>query len=153
MKAIIKPYFAIATGQPPTTEIRRLRRLAIEIFKTLNEINRSYMKNIFTPKENAKVRQNDIIVKRINTSRFGTKSLRSLGPKIWNNLPSNIKSETSFLKFKKYIKTWLGPKCRYEVCISNVNRKCSVFLYIFKFIKFFTYIYSYFYFLKILERI
>ena len=32
------------------------------------------MKNIFTPKENAKVRQNDIIVKRINPSRFGTKA-------------------------------------------------------------------------------
>ena len=50
------------------------------------------MKDIFTPKENAKVRQNDIIVTRINTNRFGTQSLRSLGPKIWNNLLSNIKS-------------------------------------------------------------
>ena len=80
-------------------EIPRLRTLAVEISKTLNEINPPL------PKENAKVRQNDIIVKRINTSRFGTQSLRSLGPKIWNNLPSNIKSETSFLKFKEYIKT------------------------------------------------
>ena len=76
------------------------------------------MNNIFTPKENAKVRQNYIIVKRINTSRFGTQNLRSLGPKIWNNLPSIIKSETSFLKFKECIKTWLGPKCRCRVCIN-----------------------------------
>ena len=37
-------------------EIRRLRTLAVEIFKTLNEINPSYIKNIFTPKENSKVR-------------------------------------------------------------------------------------------------
>ena len=58
----------------PTMEIRRSRTLDVEIIKTLNEI----MKGIFTPKENAKVRQNDIIVKRINTSRFGTQSLRSL---------------------------------------------------------------------------
>ena len=57
----------------PTMEIRRLRTLAVEIFKTLNEINPHYMKNICTPKENAKVRQNDIIVKL----------LRSLGPKIY----------------------------------------------------------------------
>ena len=57
---------------------RRLRTLAVEIFKTLNEINHPQVKNIFKPKENAKVRQNDIIVKRINTSRFGTQSLRSL---------------------------------------------------------------------------
>ena len=98
----------------PTMMIRRLRTLAVEIFKTLNEINPPYMKNIFTPKENSKVRQHDIIVKR----RFGTQSLRSLGPKIWKNLPSNIKSETSFPKFKEYIKTWLGPKCRCKVCIN-----------------------------------
>ena len=72
-------------------EIRGLRTLVVEIFKTINEINPPYMKKIFIPKENTKVKQNDIIVKRINTSRFGTQSLRSLGPKIWNNLPSNIK--------------------------------------------------------------
>ena len=86
-------------------EMRRLRTLAVEIFKTLNEINPPYMKFIFTPKESENVRQNDIIVKRINTGTFGTQSLRFLGPKIWNNLPSNIKSETSFPKFEKYIKT------------------------------------------------
>ena len=75
-------------------EVRKLGTLAVEMFKTLNEINPPYMKNIFTPKENSKVRQNGIIVKRTNTNRFGTQSLRSLGPKIWNNLLSNIKSET-----------------------------------------------------------
>ena len=58
-------------------EIQKLRTLAVEMFKTLNEINPPYIKNIFTPKENAKVRQNGIIVKRINTIRFGTQSLRS----------------------------------------------------------------------------
>ena len=44
-----------------TMEIRRLRTLAIEISKTLNEINPPYIKNIFTPKEDSKVRQNDFI--------------------------------------------------------------------------------------------
>ena len=65
------------------------------------------MENMFISKENAKVRQNNIIVKHINTSRFGTQSLRSLGPKVWNNLPSNIKSETSFLKVKEILKLGL----------------------------------------------
>ena len=83
-------------------EIRKSRTLAVEIFQTVNEINPPYMKNIFTPKKNAKVRQNDIIAKRINTSRFGTQSLWSLGPKIWTKLPSNIKPETSFPQFKTY---------------------------------------------------
>ena len=76
----------LRNSNKPTMEIRRLRTLAVEIFKTLNEINPPYIKNIFTPKENAKVRQNDIIVKRINTSRFGTQSLRPLGPKICHQI-------------------------------------------------------------------
>ena len=67
----------LRNSNKPTMEIRRLRTLAVEMFKTLNEINPPYIKNIFTPKENAKVRQNGIIVKRINTIRFGTQSLRS----------------------------------------------------------------------------
>ena len=92
-------------------EIRKLKTLTLLIFKTLNEINplpplSSYMKNIFTPKGNSKVKQNDIIVNLVNTSRLGAQSLMSLGPKICNNLPSNIKSETLFPKFKEYIKTW-----------------------------------------------
>ena len=43
-----------------TMEIKRLRTLATEIFKTINNINCSYMKNIFTPKTNAKIRPHDI---------------------------------------------------------------------------------------------
>ena len=46
------------------------------------------------------VMHNGIMVKRIITSIFRTQSLRSFGPKIWNNLPSNINSETSSPKFK-----------------------------------------------------
>ena len=65
----------LRNSSKPTMEIRRLWTLAVEIFKTLNEINPPYMKNIFSLKENAKVRQNGIIVKHVNTSRFGTQSL------------------------------------------------------------------------------
>ena len=97
----------LCNSNNPTMELNRLRTLVVEIFKTLNEINPPYMKDIFTFKENAKVRQNDNIVKRLTTSRFGTQSLRSLGPKIWNNLPSNIKSETSILKFENLLKLGL----------------------------------------------
>ena len=43
----------LRNSNKPTMEIRRL---AVEIFKTLNEINPPCMKNIFTPKENSKVR-------------------------------------------------------------------------------------------------
>ena len=60
-----------------TMEIKILWTLAAKIFKTRNEIN-----PIFTATENPNVRHNKIIVKCINTSRFGTQSLRFLVPKI-----------------------------------------------------------------------
>ena len=71
-------------------EIKRLRNLATEIFKTMNNINPSYMKNISTPKTNAKMRPHDIIVRHHNTATYGDKHLTALGPKIWNKFPTDI---------------------------------------------------------------
>ena len=45
-----------------TIEIEILRTLAIENFKTISNVNPSYMKTIFTPKSNAKIQPHDIIV-------------------------------------------------------------------------------------------
>ena len=86
-------------------EIKRLRSLAIEIFKIINNINPSYLKNIFTPKTNAKIRPHDIIARHHNTATYGDKTLTVLGPKIWNKPPTNIKLLTSITKFKEYIRT------------------------------------------------
>ena len=78
-----------------TMEITRLRVLSIEVFKTGNNLNPNYIKDMFTPKLHPKVRPNDILVKHHNTITNGTKSLKTLGPKICNQLPEDIKLETS----------------------------------------------------------
>ena len=77
-----------------TMEIKRLRVLTMEIFETVNNLNPNNMKDIFTPKLNPKVRPNDILVKHNDTIKYGTKSLKTLGPKIWNQSPEDIKSKT-----------------------------------------------------------
>ena len=74
------------------------------------------MKDIFSFKVNAKLRQNNLIVKRHNTTKYGTKTVATLGPQIWNTLPENIKSETCYRKFKKYINTWFGTQCNGNYC-------------------------------------
>ena len=90
-------------------EIKRVRVLAIEIFKIVNNLNPNFMKDKFTPKLHPKVRPkvrpNGILVKHHNTITYGTKSLKALGPKIWNQLPEDLKSEISYTKFKEYIDT------------------------------------------------
>ena len=68
-------------------EVKRLRKLALEIFKTLNNLNPEYMKEIFYKTTNLTHRPFNIKVNQNNTTKYGNKSLRSLGPHIWNSLP------------------------------------------------------------------
>ena len=96
-------------------EIKRLRTSAIEIFKTINNINRSSAKDIFTPKNDTKIRTYDIFVKHRNSGKYDDKSLIALGPIIWNQLLSNLKFLTSITKFKAYIRTWFGPSCKCNI--------------------------------------
>ena len=99
-------------------KIRRIKTLAIEIFRTVNELNPHFMKTIFTSKTNSRVRPFDLLVKNRNTEKYGSKSLMALGPKIWNALTAKIKKETSFIKLKEYIKSWSGPTCKCKRCLS-----------------------------------
>ena len=90
-----------------TMEIRRLRTLALEIFKTVNNLNPDFMKYIFYYSPHNTHRKYDIFLYSRNTSSFGDKSLRALGPHIWNSLPESIKSTDSISIFKSFKKNCL----------------------------------------------
>ena len=70
--------------------VKSMKILATEIFKTINNLNPSFIKDTFGSKVNLKVPPNNLIVQRYNTTQYGTKSHTTLGPHIWNNLPENI---------------------------------------------------------------
>ena len=74
-------------------KIRRIKTLAIEIFKTVNKLNPNFMKTIFTSKTNSIVWPFYLLVKNCNTEKYGSKSLMALGSKIWNVLPEKIKKK------------------------------------------------------------
>ena len=80
-------------------EIKRYRTLALEIFKTITVLNPTYMQDLFYLRSSSPRRPNNIAVVRTNTDTHGTKSLRSLGPQIWNSLLEHIKAETSLAHF------------------------------------------------------
>ena len=102
-------------------DIKRLETLATENFKRVNNINPSYMKNIFTPKTNAKTRPHDIIARNYNTATYGNKRFTALGPEVWNKLPTNRKSLISITKFKEYIRMCLG--------LVNVCKMVKLFIF------------------------
>ena len=51
-----------------------------------------------------------------NSVTFGDKSLRSLAPWVWNSLPKQLKTETSYTEFKEEIDKWFDLKCKCSLC-------------------------------------
>ena len=97
-------------------EVKRLRTLALEVFNTVNIMNREYMKVIFNNTAFATYRLLNLTkVNEINenhTTKYENKSLRCLGPRIFNSLPNQIQKETDYTKFKEFITTWFGIKSK-----------------------------------------
>ena len=100
--------------------IDRIRTLCVEIYKALNELNPSFMKNIFMVKEtNRLTRQQyklNLNTPSCNQMTFDYKSLRIFGPKIWNKFPYHIKSSENLKSFKKQIRNWDGTRCSCKIC-------------------------------------
>ena len=73
-------------------EIKRLRTLVIEAFKTLNDLNPTYMKEIFVKNNQYSNYSNNINTHIHSGVTYGEKSLSYLAPKIWNSLPEYYKA-------------------------------------------------------------
>ena len=99
-------------------EVKRMRYLCLEIYKTLNNLSPNYMKDIFQVQQSAysSRRPHNILVPRVNQTKFGTRSIRCAGARIWNHLPDSIQSAENLRMFKTLIKTWQGPSCNCNYC-------------------------------------
>ena len=98
----------LSKGGKSEMNVRRLRALCVEIYKALNDLNSSFMNNIFKLKINSREVCNKYRLKldipKWNQRTFGHKSLTVLGPKIWNNLPYHVKSSDNLDTFKNLLK-------------------------------------------------
>ena len=94
-------------------EIKRLRTLATEIFKILNDINPNYKHQTH--------KKYDLFVHSHNTTKYGNHSLRVLGPHIWNSLSEEIKKLSSLNAFKNYIKSSCGQKSKCHLCQTSLK--------------------------------
>ena len=109
----------LANSKETTVHIQSVRLLALEIYKSLNNLNPNFMKDYFIEKTlNHDLRvANPLVVPRVRTTNYGIKSLSFQGPKIWNSLPIDIKSAKNSNQFKGLIKTWfLQNKCSCSFC-------------------------------------
>ena len=98
--------------------IRNLQVLATEIFKARNNLSLPIVQNIFRTSEPAYSLRRDTIFesRRIQTQRYGIESLKQLGPKIWSQVPNEIKESASIAAFKNKLKNWKHKLCPCELC-------------------------------------
>ena len=95
----------------------RLKLLCIEILKTLNKVNPSFVQDIFKVKSSSYLlKETNNLQHRPNQVTFGTNSLRSLGPQVWNGLRNHMKSAENLYIFQNMLKMWDGPSCKCSVC-------------------------------------
>ena len=77
-----------------TMLISRQRTLCIEIFKTVKQLNPPFMQNIFKLRTSrySLRNPNNLAHVKPNQTTFGSNSLMSIRPQIWNGLPNELKS-------------------------------------------------------------
>ncbi len=101
-----------------TLHLRRIKTIALEVFKSLNDLNPPFMKEMFDMKQVPyNLRDNNLLTQpKFRKISYGKNSFRYYGSHIWNLLPIEIKNSTTIDHFKDMIKQWEGPNCQCAMC-------------------------------------
>ena len=103
-----------------TLHIRRIKYIATEVFKSLNNLNPPFMKEMFDIKETSHdLRDSNLVFQpKFRKITYGKNTFKYYGAHIWNILPSEVKKCTSLDNFKFLLKSWDGPRCQCTMCNS-----------------------------------
>ena len=102
-----------------TTFLFAMRCLALEVFKCMNGLSPSYIKDLFEMNMNSyDLRDNKKLVQpRVKTTLYELRVIRYYGAHIWNMLPVQYKVCVDVHDFRKLLLTWYGPNCSCSVCM------------------------------------
>ena len=102
----------------PTLELSRQRAIAIEVFKAIHKTSPSYISNLFKlrPHRYSLRSTNSLYPTSHSSTKGGLHSFSYSGTSVWNSLPTNLRTETDFLTFKRLLKNWEGVKCKCSYC-------------------------------------
>ena len=101
---------------------RNLQKLAIEMYKIINDISPALMKEVFPLNEvkyNLRNR-NPFQLRNITSVYNGMETLSFRGPKTWSIVPNDIKNSTSLKEFKAKIMLWEPKSCSCRLCKTYV---------------------------------
>ena len=97
---------------------KNLQVLCIEIYKVRHQLSSNILSEVFKVLDKPyNFRRNTIFDSRnIHTEHFGIDSLSYLGPKLWSQIPNEIKDSESLNIFKSKIKSWKPSLCPCRLC-------------------------------------
>ena len=97
---------------------RNLQLLLVEIFKTKENLNPSFMKDIFVQRtENYNLRSgNTLQLPKARTATYGIESVSFLGSRLWHALPERLKKSENLAVFKRKLRSWNGLDCKCRLC-------------------------------------
>ena len=106
-----------------TIHQKNLQALAIEMFKVKNNIGPEILNEVFKIKDKCyNTRFNSDFERRnIKSVRYGSETLSSLGPQIWDLIPLEVRNLTSLDKFKTKIRSWKTNQCPCRLCKKFIN--------------------------------
>ena len=101
-----------------TIHEKNMQLLMTEMLKTINNLNPSFMNEIFiqrTPPYDLR-NTNTFLLPSVHTVNYGTETVRYRGQRIWRSLPQEIKDTGSLQQFKNKIKFWKNDDCDCRLC-------------------------------------
>ena len=106
-----------------TIHHRNLQTLAYEIFKVKQNMAPEILTEIFPQKESSYSLRNSITLqgRSIKTVMYGSETISSLAPKIWDVLQTELKRIVSPILFKKKICEWTQKNCPCCLCKTYVQ--------------------------------
>ena len=106
----------ITNTQP--LHIRRLKQMACEVFKIVNNMSPSYISDLVKIKTSVYDfrDQKKADIPRVNSTKYGLRSFRSEAARVWNSLPNEVRLAESYPQFRRLIRAWEGPGCKCPVC-------------------------------------
>ena len=93
-----------------TIHTKNLQILMTEMYKTKNELNSSFIQEIF--RENTtryNLRNNELIQSRVRSVRFKD-------PQLLQTLPTTIRNSETLCQFNTKSKNWYGENCPCNLC-------------------------------------
>ena len=110
--------YLLEKAELSTLHLNRLRCIAAETYKCINNLTPEYISNLVQLKTSSYSfrYENTVKVPTVRSVTYGQCSLRFDSARVWNSLPNDIRKVTEFAEFRRQIRTWTGPSCRSAIC-------------------------------------